>query len=357
MMIPEVHVDLASPTDNHSSARSVSASVPAHGEKSRATEHAAALNVPLISVCMPVYNAERYVAEAIESILSQTFRDFEFLIIDDGSTDRSLTIIEQYAAVDKRIRLSSGPNAGYVVRLNEMLEQARGDLIARIDADDIALSDRFARQVEFLRSHPEVDVVGGSQECIDSNGYLLAVWHAPQEHDEIEERALAGAGPISHPCVMMRRKAVLDVGGYRVEMMPAEDFDLWLRMGERGRLANLPDLIMRYRVHESSVTNLLEPRQINRIHEAVDRACDRRGIPRRTLKIQPWRPVDRRSKHKFMLAHGWHGFHRGDRRAAVHFGLRALWLVPWRKESWMLLACAVLKMKSAKSKARRPSPG
>ena len=136
--------------------------------------------------------------------------------------------------------------------------QARGDLIARMDADDVALPERFARQVEFLRSHPEVDVVGGAQEHIDSNGRLLTVYHEPQEHEEIEELALTGACPISHPSVMMRRKAVLAVGGYRVEMMPAEDFDLWLRMGERGRLANLPDVIMRYRVHESSVSALLQ---------------------------------------------------------------------------------------------------
>ena len=108
---------------------------------------------PLVSVCMPVYNATRYLAEAVESILGQTFRDFEFLITDDGSTDRSLAILKRYAAQDARIRLWSRPNAGYVVRLNEMLHQARGDLIARMDADDVALPERFARQVEFLRSH------------------------------------------------------------------------------------------------------------------------------------------------------------------------------------------------------------
>ena len=129
---------------------------------------------------MPVYNAKRYLEEAIESILGQTFRDFEFLIIDDGSTDRSLAILKRYAAQDARIRLSSRTNAGYVVRLNEMLHQARGDLVARMDADDVALPERFAQQVEFLRSHPEVDVVGGAQERIDSNGYLLTIRYAPR---------------------------------------------------------------------------------------------------------------------------------------------------------------------------------
>ena len=326
-----------------------------HNERSHANEQPGASNVPpLISVCMPVYNAERYLAEAIESILGQTFRDFEFLIIDDGSTDRSLAILERYAARDARIRLSSKPNAGYVVRLNEMLHQARGDLIARMDADDVALPERFARQVEFLRSHPEVDVVGGAQEHIDSKGYPLTVHYDPQGHEEISELAMSGACPINHPSVMMRRKALLAVGGYRVEMMPAEDLDLWLRMGERGRLANLPDVIMRYRVHDSSVSASLQRRQISHMQAAIDGACDRRGLPPRKLKMEPWRPVDRRSKHQFVIDYGWAGFHRGDRPRAVHFGLRAVRLMPWRKESWLLLACAILKMKSAKGEAHRP---
>ena len=251
---PEVRVNLTPTTDNPSATSPVSARTLAHDKKLHLNELAGIVNAPLISVCMPVYNAKRYIGEAIESILAQTFRDFEFLIIDDGSTDRSLAILERYAAQDTRIRLSSRPNAGYVVRLNEMLHQARGDLIARMDADDVALPERFARQVEFLHSHPEVDVVGGAQEQISSKGHYLSIHYDPQGHEEIEERGLTGVCAINHPSVMMRRKAVLAVGGYQVELMPAEDLDLWLRMGERGRLANLPDVITRYRLHDSSVS-------------------------------------------------------------------------------------------------------
>jgi glycosyltransferase involved in cell wall biosynthesis len=338
-----MHVNSAHMTDNSSGSPPVSASSLAHDEKSHANYQAGASNAPLISVCMPVYNAKRYLEEAIESILGQTFKDFEFLIIDDGSTDRSLAILKRYAAQDARIRLWSRPNAGYVVRLNEMLHQARGDLIARMDADDVALPERFARQVEFLRSHLEVDVVGGGQELIDSKGYHLSIYHDPLGHEEIQERGLAGACPINHPSVMMRRKAVLAVGGYRVKMMPAEDLDLWLRMSEHGRLANLPDVITRYRLHELSVSASLQHRQLSLWQAAVDEACDRRGIPRRDLEIKPWRPVDRGSKHQFLMHHGWAGFCRGDRPAAVHFGLLAVGLMPWRRESWRLLACAILK--------------
>lgn len=302
---------------------------------------------PLISVCMPVYNAKRYVAEAIESIVSQTFRDFEFLIIDDGSTDGSLAILKRYAEQDSRIRLWSGPNAGYVPRLNEMLALSRGPLIARMDADDVSLPERFAQQVEFLRSHPEVDVVGGSQECIDSRGYPLAVWHPPASHDEIQECALTGSGTISHPTVMMRRKAVLAVGGYREEMMPAEDYDLWLRMGECGQLANLPDIVLRYRMHDASVSATLQRRQLGQMQAAVNDACERRGLPVRDLQIPAWRPVDRESRTEYWMAHGWRAFERRDVAAAIHFGSYAIAANPWAKESWMLLACAILKSPQA----------
>jgi glycosyltransferase involved in cell wall biosynthesis len=347
-------VKLPRTADNIAGTPPVSSSTAVHNENSCTNDQIEASNVPLISVCMPVYNAQRYLEEAVESILGQTFRDFEFLIIDDGSTDRSLAILKRYAAQDTRIRLSSKANAGHTVRLNEMLHQARGDLIARMDADDVALPERFARQVDFLRSHPEVDLVGGAQEHISAKGYHLFVYREPLEHREIQESALAGICPICHPSVMMRRNAVLAVGGYRVELMPAEDFDLWLRMGERGLLANLPEVITRYRVHESSVSASLQHRQIRYMQRAVDEACDRRGITRREIKTEPWRPIDRTSQHQFSMHHGWAGFHRGDRPAAVHFGLRAVSLVPWRKASWVLLACAILKMKSAKSKRYRP---
>ena len=113
---------------------------------------------------MPVFNAERYLGEAIESILGQTFRDFEFLIVNDGSTDRSLAILERYAAQDVRIRLSSRPNAGYVVRLNEMLHQARGDLIARLDADDVALPSGLPGRLSFSAATPRWTSSGGPRE-------------------------------------------------------------------------------------------------------------------------------------------------------------------------------------------------
>src|SRR5512135_1833139 len=141
---------------------------------------------PLISVCMPVYNAERYIARAVESILGQTFGDFEFLILDDGSTDGSLEILRRYANHDPRIRLTSRPNKGLPPSLNELVDQARGEFIARMDADDVALPERFARQVEYLRAHPDCVLVGSRVQLVDPEGDPLCDWCTMQEHEAID---------------------------------------------------------------------------------------------------------------------------------------------------------------------------
>lgn len=298
---------------------------------------------PLISVLMPVYNAERYVAEAVESILGQTFTDFEFLIVDDGSTDGSLAILRRYAEQDNRIRLISRPNTGLVIALNEMLGKARADLIARMDADDIAMPGRFAAQVAFLRDHPEVVCVGGRQQIIDASGRPLWVYHPPESDPEIQEVALSGRCPINHPSAMMRREAVLEVGGYREEMMPAEDLDLWLRLGERGQLANLPQVVLKYREHDRSVSAVRQHQQLEKFQAASDQACDRRGITRRCLPADAWRPIDRASRHARAVQCGWALFNQGDRQSALEYGARAVAFKPLQPDGWRLLACSVLK--------------
>ena len=131
------------------------------------------MSSPSVSVCMPVYNTERYVAEAVESILAQTLGDFEFVIIDDGSTDGSRAILEPYAKQDDRIRLISRPNTGIIGARNEALGLAKGELIAVMDSDDVALPERFEVQVAYLREHPEVVCLGSKVQCIDEAGRFL----------------------------------------------------------------------------------------------------------------------------------------------------------------------------------------
>jgi glycosyltransferase involved in cell wall biosynthesis len=195
----------------------------------------AAIDHPRVSVALPVHNCERYVAEAIESILAQTFTDFEFLIVDDGSTDGSLAILQRYAARDQRIQLVSRPNTGYLVALNEMLARARGEYVARMDADDIALPERFDHQIRYLEDHPECVMVGSRVTLIDPDGAPIMVMGEALTHEEIDNALMMAQGQlVYHPVVMFRRQVVLDLGGYRPEYYTTEDLDLfcgWRRWG------------------------------------------------------------------------------------------------------------------------------
>lgn len=301
--------------------------------------------VPTISVLMPVYNAERYVAQAVESILNQSFADFEFLIIDDGSTDRSLQILQQYASQDSRIQLISRPNTGYVKALNELLNIAAGELIARMDADDIALSDRFALQVKFLRENPEVVCVGGAQDWIDEAGRFLLHHPEVEQDTEIQQLALVGHTPINHPSTMLRRNAMLQIGGYDETMCPAEDLDVWLKLGELGKLANLRETVLKYRQHDQSISELKQTEQTQKRRESCERAWKRRGLEGlyQFKESEPWRPVDRSSRHRFLLRYGWRFFNRGERHAAIVYGIRSVREIPLAVEGWKLLICALIK--------------
>ncbi|MFO0959090.1 MAG: glycosyltransferase [Isosphaeraceae bacterium] len=298
---------------------------------------------PAISVLMPVYNTERYLDECVNSILNQTFRDFEFLIIDDGSTDGSRAILERYAAHDPRIRLVSRPNTGYVVALNEMLERASGRYIARMDADDVALPDRFRVQIEYLEAHPDAVCVGTSYELIDDRGRVLMAYHVDGlENDQVQEELLSGNVVLAHPTIMARADLVRDLGGYDESLMPAEDLDLWLRMGERGRLAVLPQTMVRYREHAGSVSSRSHELQVERMRLICSRAWERRGVIRE-FKNTGWRPTTRRQLQEKCLLYGWHAFHRGDRPLALELALKAACLRPGCSQGWRLLACSLLK--------------
>jgi glycosyltransferase involved in cell wall biosynthesis len=231
---------------------------------------------------MPVYNAERYVAGAVESILGQTLGDFEFLILDDGSTDGSLAVLRRYAEADPRIRLTSRPNKGLAPTLNELVDQARGEFLARMDADDVALPERFARQVAYLRAHPDCVLVGCRVRLIDPDGDPLCDWCNRQDHEALDAVFLRGemSTEISHPAIMMRRADVLAVGKYR-EFPVIEDVDLFLRLAERGRIANLPEVLLHYRIHAENISKAAS------YHDAIDwvyvqivrDARRRRGLP------------------------------------------------------------------------------
>jgi glycosyltransferase involved in cell wall biosynthesis len=299
---------------------------------------------PLVSVLMAVYNSERYLAQAIESILNQTLSEFELIIIDDGSTDGSLAILQQYAAQDARIRLHSRDNRGIPQTRNELLDMARAELIAVMDSDDVALPERLAKQVAFLKPQPQVVCLGSAFDLIDAQSRRITTLPVPLEDAEIQPQILAGHAAIFQPCAMMRRTAVRQVGGYNPAMTQAEDLDLWLRLGEIGKLANLPEALVQYRLHANSVSERDCALQRQKALEACQQAWHRRGIVGQFEAAAAWRPGrDRDSQHQFAMQYGWWAFNSGERQTAVIYALKAIRLWPSRMAGWKLLIYSLLK--------------
>lgn len=212
---------------------------------------------PAISVAMSVYNGERFLAPAIESVLAQDFADFEFLIVDDGSTDASPAIVRRYAQQDSRVRPILRENRGLIASLNEMIEAARAPIIARMDADDICRPDRFSKQIGFLAGHPDYGVVGSWSEDIGEHGENLVRSGAdhPVSHEDLLAAIEIGGQLICHPAAMYRRDVVLAVGGYHAAFRHCEDLDLWLRLSSVTRLGNIPERLLRYRRYPGQVSS------------------------------------------------------------------------------------------------------
>jgi hypothetical protein len=210
-----------------------------------------------ISVVMSVYNGESFLAEAVESVLAQTFSDFEFIIIDDGSTDRVPEILSGYAKRDARVRVFPQQNEGRPQSLNRGISLAAAPLIARMDADDISLPRRFEQQVKLMEARPEIVLLSGPVEFIGYDGRRIGGFRPPETDGEIRIK-MRHTNVFYHPTVMMRREHVLAAGGYRKALRDADDYDLFLRMAERGKMAALAEPVLAYRVHpeQASVANL-----------------------------------------------------------------------------------------------------
>lgn len=206
------------------------------------------------SVLLPVYNGGAFLPSAIESILKQEESDFEFLLVDDCSTDPSAQIIHRYAESDSRIRsIFHKQNAGLAATLNEGLAEARSDLVVRMDQDDLALPGRIGTQVDFMCRRPEIVVAGSFVYHMGRRPVDDHLIELPVEHEEIV-RTLVRENCIYHPSVIMRRQQILSLGGYRAEFRNSEDYDLWLRAAKVYRLANFPKPLLRYRFSISGMT-------------------------------------------------------------------------------------------------------
>jgi len=294
---------------------------------------------PPISVLLAVYNGQRFLREAVDSILAQTFPDFEFITIDDGSTDGTLPLLKEYAARDPRVHLVSRPNKGLTLTLNEGLAVARGEFIARMDADDIAQPQRFEKQIAYLRQHPDCVVLGSRVLLIDPDGLPIRQWCRELAHDEIDAAHLNRGWPVVHPAVMLRTAAVRQVGGYREQYNTLEDLDLFLRLAEVGKLANLPDVLLKYRQHFASVTHSKAEQQ-SRLRQAIyNETYARRGVAPPAAP-PPDLPEPRRPHQQHSLW-AWSALKAGNVTTARKHALATVRRAPLSLDSWQVLACAI----------------
>ncbi len=214
---------------------------------------------PLVSVVMPVYNGEKYLREAVESILNQTYTNFEFLVINDGSTDTTFGIVSSYK--DQRIRIiNNETNIKLIASLNKGLDLAKGDYIIRMDADDVSLSNRIERQVEFMQAHPNIGVCGSFYQTIDKEEKVIKY---PIDHNELAV-SLLFYNPICHPTVIIRNSVILKNGlRFKEEYIHAEEYKFWADCMNYSELANIPEVLLNYREHASQISNIYSSLQIN----------------------------------------------------------------------------------------------
>jgi glycosyltransferase involved in cell wall biosynthesis len=232
------------------------------------------MNEAKVTVLMPARNAEKYIAEAIRSVLEQTFTDFELLIINDGSTDGTANIIKQFN--DNRLRLIKQSGQGIAIALNKGLQEAKGSYIARFDADDICFPERLQKQVRFLEENNDYVLTGCDAEYIAENGeHLFDFCCTSHSHEEIMKLLYVNC-PFIHSGVMYRKEAVIKAGGYSPDAHNIEDYLLWIQLTKYGRYANLPEQLIKVRFNPDSAT--IDEKWRGRRFRTLKRDIIRRGV-------------------------------------------------------------------------------
>lgn len=216
------------------------------------------MNEPLVSVILSVYNGEKYVGRALESILNQTFTDFELIVVNDGSTDGTDRILGQLD--DPRVVLVSQENKGLIASLNRGCSLAKGKYLARQDADDISMPERLAKQVAFMEAHPDVGLLGTAYHQLDEDGKELLTVTWPTEDSSLR-RVLIRYSPFCHGSVMMRRTVFEECGGYEPGLVHVEDYGLWFEFSYRAKIANLSEVLYEWRSHPANISMVWERQQ------------------------------------------------------------------------------------------------
>jgi len=229
---------------------------------------------------MSVYNGEKYLREAIESILNQTFDDFEFLIVDDGSTDKTLEILREYAKKDSRIKvIVNQGNIGLTKSLNKAIREAKGEYIARQDADDVSMPERLEKQIEFLERNLEIGMVGTFYYEISGEGRIIRRKVMPKDNKELR-RTLIRYNPFFHGSVMIKREVFSKVGLYNENFKRAQDYELWFRIANSYKLANVPEFLTKRRYIKEMISYKEENEQIYWAQKARKEVIKRGQYPK-----------------------------------------------------------------------------
>lgn len=290
---------------------------------------------------MPVYNVEHYLAEAIESILQQTFTDFELVIIDDGSTDDSKLIISKYANKDQRIRFITRENRGIIKTRNELLKLAKGEYFAIMDGDDISCNNRLEEQFNFLSNNPEYLIVGCRDLLIDPDGDPIMLINDHLDHHEIDQANLKKGEFLTLNAYMAITDVVKDAGAYREEIAYAEDRDLFLRLAELGKVKVLPNILYKYRQHPNSVCVKKRLEINDSVSQVIKDAHNRRKLTLNTT-VQDSSLFERNlEQNDYFASWAWWALKARNFKTARKYALKLLITSPFSLESWRLLYCVL----------------
>ena len=304
--------------------------------------------MPKVSVIMSAYNVEKYLREAIDSILNQTFKDFEFIIVNAGSTDGSQAILNSYH--DPRMVIINVQNIGRSEARNKAIKISKGEYVAIMDADDISLPERLERQVKFLDYHKNIALVGSSFFLINESGKIVDINKVLTESDEIKER-LPIANTFGHSTVMLRKRCLESVGGYREELIGAEDYDLYLRLSESFRMANLKEPLCKWRINPVSFS-VAKKGELDRYAKLVQElAKERRQFGKDRLQTLGREEIDKllddslpkvtaRSRKEIAQSYYFWGailFGGNDYRGALKLLLKSFINNPLYRSTWVLI--------------------
>ncbi len=298
---------------------------------------------PRVSVLMSVYNSQSYLREAMGSILSQSFSDFEFLIINDGSKDKSLQIIKSYK--DPRIRLIDRDNWGLTASLNQGIQLARGQYIARQDSDDVSVPERFEKEVAFLDSHPKVGMVGSNYTITNLKGKPIVTTNVFTHPDDLKLTQIT-CNQFGHGSVMMRKSVLDKIGGYDPTVGYVEDYDLWTRISRVADIANFEEPLYLYKSNDQGVSLQNQELQIKQTFAVRDKAFEHFMKYRRQYRLISYHPSgknykDRKATLYRDLAYLYR--HRNKRFHAACMLVLSIIFQPKNKRNYRLLAKTLLK--------------